>query len=218
VRIRTAVALLTITSLAACGESGSPPGLIGATGGGGETTGGTSSRAPQSPGGTFKWPDELENSPALSFPSAADAVAFLGEYMDGDIALPTSLPSNVRLDVSTSVSVATTDGVWRAWVTLDTQQGDVWGIMYGRSGLDGCDGERHARSVTVTGQPELLHVTADPEGSSRKWVQLIWPATLKDPEGVYGLFGWLSPSAVVAMAESMPVVDAPPVAAAAAGC
>jgi hypothetical protein len=47
---------------------------------------------------------------------------------------------------------------------------------------------------------------------------LIWPATLKDPEGLYGLFGWLSPSAVVAMAESMPVVDPPPVAAAAAGC
>jgi hypothetical protein len=138
--------------------------------------------------------------------------------MDADIALPTSLPSNVRLDVSTSVSVVTRDGVRSAQVTLDTQQGDVWGIMYGRSGLDGCDGERHARSVTVTGQPGLLHVTADPEGSSRKWVQLIWPASLKDPEGVYGLFGWLSPRDVVWMAESMPVVDPPPVAAAAAGC
>jgi hypothetical protein len=216
VRIRTAVALLTITSLAACGESGSPPGLIGATGGGGETTGGTSSRAPQSPGGTFKWPDELENSPALSFSSAADAVAFLGEYMDGDIALPTSLPSNVRLDVGASVSVATVDGVPIAQVKLATEEGDVWGIMYGRSGLDGCDGERHARSVTVNGQPGLLHVTADPEGSSRKWVQLIWPATLKDSEGVYGLFGWLSPRDVVSMAESMPIVTASVVTA--AGC
>jgi hypothetical protein len=216
VRIRTAVALLTITSLAACGESGSPPGLIGATGGGGETTGGTSSSAPQSPGSTFAWPGEHEDSTELSFPSAAEAVTFLSEHMNTDIALPTSLPSNVRLDVSTSVSVVTRDGVRSAQVTLDTQQGDVWGIMYGRSGLDGCDGERHARSVTVTGQPGLLHVTADPEGSSRKWVQLIWPATLKDPEGVYGLFGWLSPRDVVSMAESMPIVAASVVAP--AGC
>jgi hypothetical protein len=88
--------------------------------------------------------------------------------------------------------------------------------MYGRSGLDGCDGERHARPVTVSGQPGLLAVATDPEGSSRKWVQLIWPATLKHSDGVFGLFGWLSPRAVLAMAESMPVVGAPPVAD--AGC
>jgi hypothetical protein len=185
--------------------------------GGGGATGETSSSAPQSPGRTFTWPGEHEDSAELSFPSAADAVAFLGEYMDGDIALPTSLPSNVRLDVNTSVSVATDDRVRRAWVTLDTQQGDAWGIMYGQSGLDGCDGERHARSVTVSGQPGLLHVTADPEGSSGTWVQLIWPATFKDPEGVYGLFGWLPPRAVVAMAESMPAVVAPSMVAA-VGC
>jgi hypothetical protein len=64
-----------------------------------------------SPGGTFKWPNEHENSPELSFPSAADAVAFLNAYMTTDLALPTSLPSSVRLDVSTSVLVATDDGV-----------------------------------------------------------------------------------------------------------
>lgn len=199
-----------MVSLAVCGESGSPPVLTGGTAGG-ETTGETSSGAPQSPGGTFKWPGEQDDSTELSFPSAADAVIFLSEYITADIALPTSLPSNVRLDGSTSVSVITRDGVRSAQVKLATEQGDVWGIMYGHSGLDGCDGARHARSVTVSGQPGLLHVTADPGGSSRKWVQLIWPATVKDPEGIYGLFGWLSPRAVVAMAKSMPVVDAPPV-------
>ena len=180
-------------------------------------TGETSSSAPQSPGRTFTWPGEHEDSTELSFPSAADAVTFLSEYMNADIALPTSLPSNVHLDVSTSVIVSTDDGVRRAQVGLDTEQGYAWGIMYGRSGLDGCDGARHARSVSVSGQPGLLHVTADPEGSSRKWVQLIWPATRKDPTRVYGLFGWLSPRAVVAMAESMPVVGAPPFVAA-PGC
>jgi hypothetical protein len=95
-------------------------------------------------------------------------------------------------------------------VKLETEQGDVWGIMYGRSGLDGCE-TGHARSVAISSQPGLLRVAADPEGSSRTWVELIWPATLKDPEGVYGLFGWLSPRAVVEMAESMPLVTAPPV-------
>jgi len=172
----------------------------------------------KSAGVTFHWPGEHEeNSPLLSFPSATDAIEFLSNHMDAEIAVPTWVPPDVRLDVGTSVFVYTDDGVRSAQVKLDTEQGDVWGIMYGRSGLDGCDGERHARSVTVSGQPGLLSVATDPDGSQRKWVQLIWPATMKDPEGVYGLFGWLSPSAVVAMAESMPVVDAPQVVAA-PGC
>ena len=206
----------TIASLAACGESGSLPDSGATTGGDGETSGETSTSAPQSPGSAFTWPGEHEDSTELSFPSAADAVTFLSGYMNADIALPTSLPSNVRLDVGTSVSVVTRDGVRSAQVKLATEQGDVWGIMYGRSGLDGCD-TGHARSVTVSGQPGLLRVTAVPDGSSRNWVELIWPATLKNPNGVYGLFGSLTPRAVVAMAESMPGVAGPPVVAA-AGC
>jgi hypothetical protein len=203
VRWRLIVSLPVIATLVACEPATAPAESVAQTS--------TSSSAPQSPGDTFMWPNEHdENSPELSFPSAVEAVTFLSEYMDGDIALPTSLPSNVRLHVSTSVYVATDDGVRRAWVNLATQQGDVWGIMYGRSGLDGCE-TGHARSVTVSGQPGLLRVAADPSGSSRKWVELIWPATLRHPDGVYGLFGWLSPRAVLAMAESMPPVSSPPV-------
>jgi len=70
--------------------------------------------------------------------------------------------------------------------------------MYGRSGLDGCAPE-HSVAVQVSGQPARLRISPDPGGSSRKWVELIWPATLKNPYGVYGLFGWLSPRDVVAM-------------------
>ena len=81
----------------------------------------TSSSAPSHRVTTFTWPGEHEDSPALPFPSAADAVTFLSEYMDADIALPTSLPSNVRLDVGTTVYVSTVDGVrrtrWRARTT-----------------------------------------------------------------------------------------------------
>lgn len=170
----------------------------------------TSSSAPQSPGSTFTWPGEYEDTTHLSFPSATDAVTFLSEYMNADIALPTSLPSNVRLDVRTSVSVVTRDGVRSAQVKLETERGDVWGIMYGRSGLDGCAPE-HSVALRVSGQPARLRISPDPDGSSRKRVELIWPATLKNPYGVYGLFGWLSPRAVVEMAESMPLGTAPPV-------
>jgi hypothetical protein len=102
-----------------------------------------------------------------------------------------------------------------AQVKMTTEHGDVWGIMYGRSRLDGCAPE-HSVAVRVSEQPARLRISPDPDGSQGRWVELIWPATLKNSIGVYGLFGWLSPSAVVEMAESMPVVGAPPVAD--AGC
>ena len=176
----------------------------------------TSSTPAQSSGATpFQWPGEHEESLGLGFQSVADAVKFLGENMDANVALPTWVPSNVNLDPAW-VFLATYDGIRTAQLKLKTERGDVLGIQYGVSGLDGCEPE-HSSSVTVSGQPGLLRVSADPDGSSRKWVELIWPAKLKNPYGVYGLFGWLSPRAVVAMAESMPVVAAPPVAAP-AGC
>jgi len=130
--------------------------------------------------------------------------------MDADIALPTWVPSNVRLDASASVLLATGDGNRTAQLKLATERGGVWGIQYGVSALDGCAPEVSI-PVTVSGQPGRLRVSADPDGSSRTWVELIWPATLKHPIGVFGLFGWLSRRAVLAMAESMPSVTSPPV-------
>ena len=165
----------------------------------------------QSSGATsFEWPGEHEESPDLSFPSATDAVTFLSEHMDGDIALPTWVPSNVDLDTTASVLLATRDGIRSAQLKLATDGGGVWGIQYGVSGLDGCAPE-HSVPVKVSGQPGRLRVSADPGGSSRKWVELVWPATLKHSNGVFGLFGWLSPRAVLAMADSMPPVSSPPV-------
>jgi len=130
--------------------------------------------------------------------------------MDGDIALPTWVPSNVDLDTTASAFLATRDGIRLAQLKLLTERGDVWGIQYGVAGLDGC-APKHSVPVKVSGNPGRLRVSADPDGSSREWVELVWPATLKHPDGVFGLFGWLSPRAVLAMAESMPPVSAPPV-------
>jgi hypothetical protein len=129
--------------------------------------------------------------------------------MDADIALPTWVPSKVDLlDTPASVFLATGDGIRLAQLKLATERGEAWGMQYGVAGLDRCAPE-HSVPVKVSGQPGRLSVAADPDGSSRKWVQLVWPATLKHPDGVFGLFGWLSPRAVLAMAESMPPVSSP---------
>jgi hypothetical protein len=203
VRRRLIVSLPVVVVLAACQPTTAPTRA--------PMQASTSSVPAQSSGATtFQWPGELEESPDLSFPSAADAVAFLSRHMDGDIALPTWVPSNVDLDTTASALLATRDGIRLAQLKLLTERGDVWGIQYGVAGLDGCAPE-HSVPVKVSGQPGRLRVSADPDGSLRKWVELVWPATLKHPDGVFGLFGWLSPRAVLAMAESMPPVSSPPV-------
>jgi hypothetical protein len=202
VRRRLCVWLPVLVVLAACEPTTAPTQAA--------TQTSTPSLPAQSSGATpFQWPGEHEES-NLSFPSAIDAVTFLSEHMDADIALPTWVPSKVDLDAIAWVFLATRDGIRSAQLKLATERGDVWGIQYGVSGLDGCAPE-HSVPVKVSGQPGRLRVSADPDASSRKWVELVWPATLKHPNGVFGLFGWFSPRAVLAMADSMPPVSSPPV-------
>lgn len=211
VRSRLIVSLPLVVALAACEPTAAPGESTAAPVEPSRKTSG-SSVASESPGVPFEWPEEHEDSPDLSFPSAADAVEFLTEQMDVDIALPTWVPSSVDIDTGASVFVATRDGHRTAQLHLTTKRGDAWGIQYGVSGLDGCAPE-HSRPVKVSGQPGRLRVSADPQRSSRKWTELIWPARLKHPVGVYGLFGWLPPRAVLAMADSMPPVASRPVSA-----
>ena len=211
VRSRLTVSLPVVVALAACEPTAAPGESTAAPVEPSTKTSG-SSVASGSPSVPFEWPEEHEDSPDLSFPSAADAVEFLTGQMDVDIALPTWVPSSVDLDTGASVFVATREGHRTAQLHLTTKRGEAWGIQYGVSGLDGCAPEE-SRPVKVSGQPARLRVVADPEGSSRVWTQLIWPATLKRPVGVYGLFGWLSPRAVLAMADSMPQVASRPISA-----
>jgi hypothetical protein len=194
--LRSTVAVFVGVALAACSPSMAPNRS--------PTQGSTPSVPAQASGAaTFQWPGETENSPDLSFASATDAVTFLSKHMDGDIALPTWVPSNVDLDTTASVLLATDGGIPSAQVKLATDEGGVWGIQYGVAGLDGCAPE-HSVHVKVSGRPGRLRVSADPGGSERKWVELIWPATLKHPDGVFGLFGWLSPRAVLTMSRCPP--------------
>jgi hypothetical protein len=52
--------------------------------------------------------------------------------------------------------------------------------------------------VRIAGEPGRLRL------SDGRWSELIWPATLAHPAGVYGLAGSFSRSSILAMAESMP--------------
>jgi hypothetical protein len=136
---RRLIAWLPVLVLAACQPTTTPtPAPMQAS---------TSSVPAESSSGAtpFQWPGEHEeNSPLLSFPSATDAIAFLGEHMDGDIALPTWVPSNVRLDVGTSVSVYTDDGVRGAQVKLTTNK-----VTCGAS----CMGAQGSTDATGHGTP-----------------------------------------------------------------
>lgn len=202
VRPRLIVCLPVVVTLVACEPTGAPVA--------------PSTKTPGSPvplassSATFEWPEEHEDAPDLSFPSAAEAVQFLAAHMGTDIALPTWVPSSVDLETDASVALATVAGRRSAQVKLTTNRGRVWGIQFGVSMLDGCAPEA-SRPVEVAGQPARLRISADPDGSSRRWTELIWPATLERPVGVYGLFGWLPPRAVLAMADSMPPVASGPV-------
>jgi hypothetical protein len=155
----------------------------------------------------FRWPGEHEYL-ELSFPSAADAVTFLGNRMDTHVALPTWMPLGAHLDGGASVSVGNVGGERTAQLTLTVGQGRQLIIQYGASALDGCAPEDSV-PVRVSGRPGLLRVSADPGGSPREWSELIWPATHKNPTGIYGLFGWLPRRALLAMAESMPPGSSP---------
>lgn len=79
----------------------------------------------------FRWPAEHEESPDLSFSSATDAVTFLSEHMDGDIALPTWVPSKVDLDTPASVFLATRDGIRSAQLKLATERDEAWAFSTG---------------------------------------------------------------------------------------
>jgi hypothetical protein len=155
----------------------------------------------------FRWPGEHEGLD-LSFPSAADAVTFLSKHMDTEIALPAWMPPGVHLDGGVSVYLGHLGSERTAQLNLTLGQGGAMTIQYGASALDGCAPEVSV-AVTVSGQPGRLRVSADPGGSSREWSELIWPATLKNPIGIYGLSGWLPRRTVLAMAESVPPVSSP---------
>lgn len=154
------------------------------------------------------WPEGRDGTWSR-FATVDAALLFLRRNMDVPIRLPAHLPAGGYELEDRRVFLHTGDGQRGAQFNLVFANGKRLILQYGVSGFDGCAPEV-SRGVTVSGQPGRMRVTADPGGSPRTWTELIWPATLAHPTGVYGLSGWFHPARMLAMAESMPRLTSPP--------
>jgi hypothetical protein len=143
------------------------------------------------------WPARLDGT-SRRFPSVDAALRFLDRNLDVPIRLPSRLPEGgYQLDDNV-VFLFTGDGQRGAQFNLIFDDGKRLTLQYGVSRLDGCAPE-HSAPVFIAGQPGRLRSIED--GS---WSELIWPATLAHPTGVYGLAGPFSPEEMLALARSMP--------------
>jgi hypothetical protein len=154
------------------------------------------------------WPEGREGTWSR-LEAVDDALRFLRRNMELPIRLPADLPASGYKLEDGRVFLFTGEGQRGAQFSLIFANGDKLALQYGVSQLDGCAPEV-SRGVFVAGQPGRLRITRDPGGSSRTYAELIWPATLTHPTGVYGLSGWFPREQMLAMAESMPRLRSPP--------
>jgi hypothetical protein len=177
----------------ACGSATSPPGSQPAN-----TDTAMSSSASLDPSPTLSplpaWPRGRGRE--LHFETMQSALAFLRRGMDIPIRLPSPTPSGLDMDGAVLVYAHTVGGERAAQLSLTFGRRRHLIIQYGVSTLDGCAPEVSV-PVQVGGQPGRLRMSDGP------WAELIWPATLAHPVGVYGLAGYFSKRAVLAMGESM---------------
>lgn len=124
------------------------------------------------------------------------ALAFLRRRMNIPIRLPSPTPSGLDIDGAVLVYAYTIGGERAAQLSLTFGRRRHLIIQYGVSMLDGCAPEVSI-PAQVAGQPGRLRMSDGP------WAELIWPATLAHSAGVYGLAGYFSKRAILAMAESM---------------
>jgi hypothetical protein len=129
-----------------------------------------------------------------------DALSFIRRNLDTQVALPTWLPPDVDLGGGASVYAGSLGERRSAQLTLPIAGGGGLIIQYGISALDGCAPEESV-PVRIVGQPGRLRYLPE-----YPWSELIWPATLAHPTGVYGLYGPFSRREILAMASSMPPV------------
>ena len=186
------VSLVLLITGAACGQATDPvrPARLD-----------TPSEGPQDPSlvaDAFEWPGEHEGR-SVPFASVDEALSFLRRHMEVLIALPRWMPPGVRLHRGVSAYIGIQDGERQAQLDITFGHRRHLIVQYGVSLLDGCAPE-HSVAVRVSGQPARLRV------SPPLWSELIWPATLAHPVGVYGLTGPFPRRTILAMAETMPAV------------
>jgi len=133
------------------------------------------------------------------FDTIEEAVAHIGKRVHVAVVLPANLPEG-----TTVTGAIASRG--RGQLGLRLPGPRYLTIQYGVAGFDGC-GPLHPRQVTVRGGPAVINDSklhmSDKRYDGRTYSTLVWPATLKDLEGRYGLSGIFSDERLLAFAESM---------------
>jgi hypothetical protein len=135
------------------------------------------------------------DSEAHCFESIKAAVDYVSKHVDVTVVAPTNLPNGT--------TVESVHGHGQLTLLLPDRRGLT--IQYGEAGFDGC-GPLHPREVRVGDNPAVIEVSKVHKSGKRKsspYTTLVWPATLNDLEGRYGLSGEFSEKEMLAFAESM---------------
>ena len=123
-----------------------------------------------------------------TIPEALDA---LETVVDVPVSVPQGLP-----DDTPSTIRANDDGT--AQMTVAAPSGIPIVIQYGDAGFDGC-GPLEPEATKVAGVPAVISTS---KGGSDV-TTIVWPATLGDLQGTYGISAAMEPDQVKALAESM---------------
>jgi hypothetical protein len=157
----------------------------------------TSTPEPPSADAATEWPSDGQS---LLFASVDEAVEFLRRNLDVPVELPAWLPPGIDLDGGASVYAGSLGDVRSAQLTIAAGERGQLIVQFGASALDGCASEDSV-PVRISGEPGRLRYLPE-----HPWSELIWPATLAHPSGVYGLYGPFSDREILEMARSMPPV------------
>jgi hypothetical protein len=113
------------------------------------------------------------------------------------VLLPPNLPGGAHL-ASHDALYSARYGKKTAWfLQLEWPDKRHLFLQYGVALFDGCGGDT-AKPVQIGNQPGMIYVSP-----GHRWSDLIWPATRKHLQGVYGLAGSFTREGILRLARSM---------------
>jgi hypothetical protein len=134
-------------------------------------------------------PAQRSRAPTMTL---EEAVATIAAKVDVPVA-PPDLPKRTRLVRDPYIRDA------RAQLDVRLPGRRVLTIQYGQAGFDGC-GPLHPHTVKIGRSKGVIESY---KHGKRPFSAVIWPATLRDPVGRYGLSGEFTRRQILAFAESM---------------
>jgi hypothetical protein len=190
-----ASAVVTALVLCGCGSDGDGTASTKDAGAAATTTTTTKSSAKTT---KAKIPARAPRRKYRRFHGVQEGLDFIAKGVDVPVVAPTDVPHGGK------VLDATVDA-GHGFLTLLFPHGRILTIQYGEAGFDGC-GPRHPKVVKVGTNPAVIDSTKVKTGGKldgRTYTTLVWPATLKDLQGRYGLSGTFTAKEMLAFAESM---------------